>query len=86
MYYPDFVHRSTEEQYRILYQAGVCLGTRYEGRRRLLLYQICGFYAEVVYHPYDQQLEGIRCFEDTELLEPYLEEIAIGDLLENRNP
>ena len=66
-----------QEQINILYQQGVYIGKRKESFSIILLYQLESFYVEVFYRKYRSHVKNLHCFESTELLDPYLEQIDV---------
>lgn len=64
-----------------LHQQGI-----YVGKRKLLnsctvLYQLESFYVEIYYRKYRTYIDKIKVFEDTEFLEPYLDQIDVEHLV-----
>ena len=77
----DFQLLPEQEQIDILYQYGVYIGKRKEGFSIILLYQFESFYVEVFYRKYRSHVKQLHCFESTELLDPYLEQIDVENLV-----
>ncbi len=77
----DFQLLSEQDQIEVLYQFGVYVGKRKEEFSIMLLYQLEGFYVEVVYRKYRSYVKHLFCFNSTELLEPYLEQIDVENLV-----
>ena len=65
----------------LVYQEGVYLGKRKEEDTTLVLYQLHGFYVEISYRKYRYHIRRIRAFASTFLLDPYLDDIAIENLV-----
>jgi hypothetical protein len=63
-------------QYRLLLQKGVCVAERMDGHTLLLLFQIDGFYVELAFDNFSDEVLSSRSFEDTAELGPYLEGIV----------
>lgn len=61
----------------VLQERGVVVGLREEGVYVFILYQIHSFYVEGWWHKHEDRLTGYRSFNDTELLEPYLNQINL---------
>ena len=59
---------------------GVYLASTSEGFLSIDLYQVGSFYVEVFYHKGETECLMARAFEDTFLLEKYLEKISIVEL------
>jgi hypothetical protein len=65
------------EQMEAVWDHGVLLSDHYENPFRYTLYQIDSFYVELRYHQDHNVLTGMRAFDDTDELEPYLEQIKL---------
>lgn len=72
-----------EERARVnlVYLEGVYLGKRKEEDITMVLYQLHGFYVEICYRKYRYHIRRIRAFASTFLLDPYLDDIAIENLV-----
>jgi hypothetical protein len=70
-----------QQQTHLLYKYGVYIGKRKEGFSIILLYQFESFYVEVFYRKYRSHIKHLHCFETTELLDPYLEQIDVEHLV-----
>ena len=77
----DFQLLPEQEQIDILYQYGVYVGKRKEAFSVILLYQFESFYVEVFYRKYRSHVRRLHCFESTDLLDPYLEQIDVENLV-----
>jgi hypothetical protein len=80
MTFKQFKNIPDEDKLYILWQQGVELGNTKRGFYNFRLYQVDGFYMEVKYLLPETVVQVI-CFEDLELLDPYLKEINISSLL-----
>jgi len=80
MTFKQFRNIPDEEKLYLLWDQGVELGNTKRGFYNFKLYQVEGFYMEVKYVLPDMILQVV-CFEDLELLDPYLKEINISALL-----
>ena len=67
-----------QDQFDILIEVGVLLLDRIDNACSYLLYQIDGFYVEVGQRLDVNEISGLRSFNSTDLLEPYLESIDIN--------
>lgn len=76
LYY--FKQLSENGQLQVLEQKGVAIAYRKEQGRRMLLYSIDSFYVEVI-HTKKRML--VRSFSTDTLLQPYLEQIDLSELL-----
>jgi hypothetical protein len=77
----DFQLLPEQDQIEILYQFGVYIGKLKEEFSIVLLYQLESFYVEVYYRKYRSCVKYLHCFDSTELLEPYLEQIDVENLV-----
>jgi hypothetical protein len=77
----DFQLLPEQQQIEILYRTGVYVGKRKEGISVILLYQLESFYVEVFYIKYRSHVMQLHCFDSTELLDPYLEQIDVENLV-----
>lgn len=77
----DFSTLPLTDQLEILYTDGVHLGKSKAGSLTVILYQFKRWYVEIYYEKYRQKVKFIRCTDSAEILNPYLEEIDIGELL-----
>ncbi len=80
MTFEQFRFLSEDDQEHILWQKGVELSRDKVGRYHYILYQVDGFYMEVKYIMPHRTIIEIACFEDVDLLEPYLKKIDINFL------
>jgi len=76
----DFKFLDEKKQTEVLLDQGVLLSDRIYKNFTILLYQVEKFYVEVYYNTTYKVLQGMRCFEDDEALQPYLESIDISSL------
>jgi hypothetical protein len=81
MTFHDFQLLPEQEQIDSLYQYGVYIGKRKEAFSIIVLYQFESFYVEVYYRKYRSYVKNLHCFESTELLDPYLEQIDVENLV-----
>jgi hypothetical protein len=77
----DFQQLPQDEQVATLYDQGVYLGKRKEKNQAVLLYQYESFYVEVFYSIYRQFISKIHLSVNTVILDPYLEQIDVEDLV-----
>jgi hypothetical protein len=71
----DFIILPIEQQIDLLYNHGVYVGKIKLNDITVLLYQMDAFYIQISYSRYRVSIDTIQCFETTEVLEPYLEQI-----------
>ena len=69
------------EQHEAIWDYGVHIGERIEGKYRIMLYQMFSFYVELRYHMEHNVLKGARSFSSIEQLKPYTDNIDIKQLL-----
>lgn len=77
----EFLALHTSQQADLLYDAGIYLGKIKWGYHTRLLYQLDYFYVEISYRKYRRHVLSIQCFDDTALLDPYLENISLEELI-----
>ncbi|MFD2569375.1 hypothetical protein ACFSUS_01945 [Spirosoma soli] len=73
----DFTKLPAQQQLDTLYFAGDILANRYEGDSIFLLYNLRDFYVELKYDAYNNSLNQVTTFRDTDKLEPYLPYLTI---------
>lgn len=78
----EFTHLDETIQAEMLLQRGTFLTERLYKNFTIFLYQLDSFYVEVYHNLRFNMLQGMRCFEDDETLQPYLESIDISCLYE----
>jgi hypothetical protein len=76
-----FYSLTTEQQLFVIRKNGVAIGERQTSRHNLFLHQIQSFYVEVGYEKSSGQLWRISPFDHPILLEPYLSQIDLADLI-----
>ena len=69
------------KQNRKLLAEGVCIADRKGEEVHALLFQVDNFYVEVFFHADADEVLFTRCFEDTDELEPYLQEIDVSGVI-----
>jgi hypothetical protein len=77
----DFQLLPQQKQVEVLYRDGVYIGKYKDANSVILLYQLDGFYVEVFYRKYRSHIKLLHCFESTEHLDPYLEQIDVEGLV-----
>jgi len=70
-----------QEKTRLLHKEGVYIGKRRKDAQIMLLYQLEGFYVEVCYYRYRRDISHIRTSASVQLLEPYLDQIPVENLV-----
>lgn len=69
------------KQNRKLIAEGACIAERKQEELQALLFQVDNFYVEVYFVPDGDEVLYIRCFENTEELEPYLQSIDVSRVI-----
>lgn len=77
----EFQQLQESRQVTLLYEQGVYIGKRRLGSTVIILYQLEGFYAEVVYRTYRREIRRIVSFSETARLDPYLAGIDVEHLV-----
>jgi len=80
MTFNQFKYLSEDDQEALLWRKGVELGRSSDALYYYILYQVDGFYMEVKYKMPQCSVLEIACFEDVNLLGPYLHSIDIDSL------
>ena len=65
----------------MLWEKGTFLSSRAEGKMKYNLYALWSFYVEVFYDPEKNKMTKFRTFKSITPLEPYLDQVALDDLL-----
>ena len=76
----QYKNLSEEQQIYFLARKGVIVSTLHRGNEIYTLLQIYGFYVELFNYLKAGPISSINCFEETELLEPYLKTIDISSV------
>lgn len=77
----EFTHLNERRQAQTLLERGTFLAERLYKNFSIFLYQLDNFYVEVYHNLRFDVMQGMRCFEDDETLQPYLESIDISELV-----
>jgi len=77
----DFILLNEEEKKLAVLHAGVLIGKRKEASSVAFLFQVENFYVETFFNPGNKAIREFRMFDQTALLQPYLEAIRIDELL-----
>lgn len=77
----DFILLSEEEKKVAVLHEGVFIGKRKEAASVIFLFQFQNFYVEACFNASNKNIEEFCMFEQTSLLQPYLDHIPIDDLL-----
>jgi|HubBroStandDraft_4_1064222.scaffolds.fasta_scaffold981410_2 hypothetical protein len=76
----DFKVLQISDQMHTIEKKGVFLDRRSEGPYSVALFQIDGFYVELFFNAIKSIYKKIRIFENTALLDPYINQMDITDL------
>ena len=76
----EFKEMAFDLQFEILHRDGVHIGKRKVDDMIVILFQLYTFYVEVYYVQYRKVIHHIVTSEDTNILQPYLEQIHVKDL------
>lgn len=77
----EFSLMNDARQAETLLERGIFLADRLYKNFSIILYQLDNFYVEVYHNLRFDIMQGMRCFEDDEALQPYLESIDISCLV-----
>lgn len=77
----DFILLSEEEKKFAVLHAGVLIGKRKDADLIAFLFQVNNFYVETFFQTNNKAIKEFRMFDQTALLQPYLETIRIDELL-----
>jgi len=78
----EFTLLNETKQAETLLKRGIYLADRLYKNFSIILYQLDNFYVEVYHNLRFDVMQGMRCFQDEEALQPYLESIDISSLVE----
>jgi hypothetical protein len=76
----EFEGLSEKEQLDRLQSDGVYVGKRKTEDKDAVLFQLHGFYVEVLYSKYRTEVHEIKIAASTDLLQPYLDQVKVKDL------
>lgn len=78
----QFTQLNEARQAETLLERGIFLTDRLYKNFSIFLYQLDNFYVEVYHNIKYDIMQGMRCFEDDDTLQPYLESIDISCLVD----
>jgi len=76
----EFINLPQELQFETLHRHAVYIGKQKKANQIVVLFQLHGFYVEVYYKQYRKIIDHIVTTDNTEILQPYLEQINIREL------
>jgi hypothetical protein len=79
----DFIMLNEEEKKLVVLHEGVLIGKRKDVESIIFLFQLDKFYVEAFCNTKTKDVKQYQVFAHTKLLQPYLENISIGDLFKN---
>lgn len=79
----EFATLNETRQAETLLERGIFLADRLYKNFSIFLYQLDSFYVEVYHNLRFDIMQGMRCFEDDEALQPYLDTIDISCLVDH---
>jgi hypothetical protein len=79
----EFTLLNEARQAQTLLERGTFLTDRLYKNFSIILYQVDNFYVEVYHNLRFDIMQGMRCFQDDEALQPFLESIDISCLVDN---
>jgi hypothetical protein len=77
-----FVLLNLEEKKNVVLHKGVLVGKSWGSKHLVFLFQLDGFYVEVICDLGEKKIREYRAFAETKFLTPYLESIHIKHLIE----
>jgi len=80
----EFIDLPQEFQFDVLHKHGVYVGKRKVEKQTVVLFQLHGFYVEVYYQQYRKTIDRIATSAQTDILQPYLDQINIADFTEGK--
>ena len=81
----EFINLPQDLQFEILHKHGVYVGKRKMNGQTVVLFQLHGFYVEVYYKQYRKTIDHLITSSETDILQPYLDQIHIKDLSDRKN-
>ncbi len=69
------------EQIDLLYKDGIYIGKLKEASSTIVLYQLDSFYVKIFYKKYRYYVTRLYCFTSTALLEPFLDQVNVNDMV-----
>jgi hypothetical protein len=79
----EFSSKAGDVQVNIAKESGVLIGKREHTYHNIQLYQVDTFYVEVFFRKKDDSIWKVGAFDHLILLQPYLDQVDISNLLPN---
>jgi hypothetical protein len=80
----EFKELEEDIQLTLLHNDGVHVGKRKLHGKTLILFQLYSFYVEILYKEYRKKIYYMLVSADTEMLQPYLDQIHVRDLQKHK--
>lgn len=80
----EFQQLTEELQLNLLHKDGVYVGKRKSAEKTVILFQLYSFYVEVYYKKYRKEIDNMITSAETEILQPYLDQIDVRGLRGNK--
>jgi hypothetical protein len=77
----EFILLNEDEKKQAVLHQGILVSKRKEASAFMFLFQVRNYYVEACFNTESKHLEEYRVFDDTNLLQPYLESISLDNLL-----
>lgn len=77
----EYNQLNESEQYETVWNHGVVVGNRINGKHRIILYQIFSFYVEFHYHIECNELIRLTGFSDIENLDVYIQKLELSNIV-----
>lgn len=77
----DFIMLNEEEKKSTVLRQGVLIAKRSSLDSMVFLFQVSSYYVEAYCNPENKAIEEYRMFDNTDVLQPYLEAIPLDKLL-----
>jgi hypothetical protein len=77
----EFILLNEDEKKSTVFHEGVCLAQRTSFDSIVFLFQLGSYYVEAYCNPANKEIEEYIMFDNTDVLNPYLEGIPIDNLL-----
>lgn len=81
----EFIDLPQEIQFQVLHKHGVYVGKRKVDNKTVVLFQLHGFYVEVFYKQYRKIIDHVVTSDNTDIIQPYLDQINVRDLNDTQN-
>lgn len=79
----EFARLPEELKFEVLHKHGVYIGKCRLEDRVSMLFQLHGFYVELIYSEYRKIIEEVLTSDSTDILQPYIDQVQIRDLSDN---